>query len=194
MKSIRFALLLIAGLLLATTAQAHPGHGSEDFSYGFLHPVMGLDHLLAMLAVGVWAMQTGGRSLWVIPLSFLSMMLAGGLLGMQGPAIEMVELGIAGSVLVLGALILWSKRLPVAVSISLAGVFALCHGYAHGAEMQPDLGSTIYSAGFMVATAVLLGIGIAFSALATRGIAQMGMRITGGTVAVVGAAMLAGIV
>lgn len=156
-------LFVVAGLLLPSFAYAHVGAGeASGFMHGLAHPIGGLDHICAMLAVGLWATQMGGRSLWAVPLTFVGVMALGGALGTPGIGLPFVEQGIVLSVLLLGVLIAASVRLPLWLSSGMVGTFALWHGYAHGAEM-PELASGIgYALGFMLATALLHAAGIAF--------------------------------
>jgi urease accessory protein len=130
-----------------------------------VHPFTGIDHLCAMIAVGIWAVQTGGRTTWILPATFVSVMALAGLLGMAGIPLPFVEGGIFASLLVLGVLITAAIRLPAYVSIALVGGFALFHGYAHGVEMPQNAAGLNYSLGFMCSTIVLhlIGIGLAFS-------------------------------
>lgn len=185
--ALRRILFLLPFLLLPSLAQAHPGHGAANgLAGGFVHPLTGLDHLCAMIAVGLWAAQLGGRALWAVPLAFVSVMTLGALAGMNGHALPFVEQGIAASVLILGILIAAALRLPLAASIVLVGAFALFHGYAHGAEIPANASGFAYGAGFVVATAGLhlLGIGLGLTAqkLATE---QM-VRYAGGVIAMCG--------
>jgi urease accessory protein len=167
---LRSILFVIAGALLPAFAFAHTGAGhAGGFVHGLTHPVRGLDHFCAMLAVGLWATQMGGRSTWAVPLTFVSVMALGGALPILGISLPFVEQGIMLSVLLLGVLIAASVRLPLWPSCGIVGLFALWHGHAHGAEM-PALASGIeYALGFMLATASLHVIGIAFG----LGIQQM---------------------
>lgn len=152
-------------ILVPDIAHAHTGTGEAlGWAHGLLHPLAGLDHLCAMVAVGLWAAQTGGRALWLLPFTFAGVMVLGGLLGMAAlPPIAGVETGILMSLLVPGVLIAAAIRLPLAASLALVGLFALFHGYAHGAEMPPDASGLSYALGFMLSTAVLhlSGIGMA---------------------------------
>jgi urease accessory protein len=155
--------------VLATAAQAHPGHSANEWTHGFLHPMIGWDHLLAMLAVGIWATQlasTNRRALWAVPATFVSVMAIGALLGMSGLALAGVETGNAASVLVLGVLIAAAVRLPLPASMAIVGAFALLHGHAHGTEMPAAASSLTYGVGFMLATISLhaAGIGAALGA------------------------------
>ena len=143
-------------------AMAHTGHGEmSGFLHGALHPLGGVDHLLAMITIGLLAASLGGRALWALPLSFVSAMLAGGLVAMNGVPIPFVELGIAPSVVVFGLVTASAWRGPVAAAMALAAAFALLHGYAHGAEMPAGASGASYAAGFVLATALLHGGGIA---------------------------------
>src|SRR5438552_13637461 len=122
-------------LWLPSWAYAHVGPGgSSGFLRGFSHPLTGLDHIVAMVAVGLWAAQRGGRSIWLVPVTFVIVMALGGVLGAAGIALPWVERGIIASVLVLGVLIAAAVRLPLAAATLLVGLFALFHGHAHGAE------------------------------------------------------------
>lgn len=152
-----------AGLLLPSFAYAHVSVGeASGFMHGLTHPTSGLDHACAMLAVGLWAAQMGGRSVWAVPLTFVGVMALGGALPMLGTSLPFVETGIVLSVLLLGVLIAAAVRLPLLLSGSMVGLFALWHGHAHGVEM-PELASGIgYALGFVLATALLHVIGIAF--------------------------------
>jgi len=151
-------------LVTAPLAQAHPGHEGDglvwDFSGGFAHPLSGWDHLLAMIAVGLWAAQLGGRARWLVPSAFVGVMALGAAVGHAGLMLPGVEQGIAASVLVLGLLIATAVRLPVAAGMTLVGIFAVFHGIAHGAEMPATAGGLSYGAGFVVATALLHAVGV----------------------------------
>lgn len=159
--SIRLALpsaLLFAPIL----ASAHPGHGPEiGLAAGFAHPFGGFDHLLAMIAVGLWAAQLGGRARWIVPGAFVGAMALGGALGMAGLQVPFVEQGIVASLLVLGVLIVAALRMPPALGALLVGLFALFHGYAHGAEMPAAGGALGFGLGFVAATATLHLAGLA---------------------------------
>ena len=156
-------LSVAALMLLPSFAYAHAGAGeASGFLHGFAHPASGLDHICAMLAVGLWAAQMGGRSVWAVPLTFVSVMALGGALPMLGISLPFVEQGIVLSVLLLGVLIAASIRLPLWLSGSMVGLFALWHGHAHGAEMPAPASGVGYALGFMLATALLHISGIAF--------------------------------
>lgn len=147
-------------LLFTQTAFAHTfGADGVSFYQGFIHPLFGLDHLLAMLAVGIWAAQIGTRARWLIPAAFLTMLALGGGIGMLGWPLPQVELGIAASVVVFGLLIVGAARLPISVSMGIAGLFALLHGYAHGVEMPQAAAPGLYALGFIASSAMLHGLG-----------------------------------
>lgn len=155
---IRGSFVLIA-MAFSSIAYAHPGHG-DSYLAGVVHPFMGLDHLLAMLAVGVWAFQLGGRAKWLVPASFVALMAVAGALGMTGIALPMVESSIATSVLLLGLLIAFAVKMPPVLGAAIVGVFAVFHGYAHGTEM-PLLATPLqYGIGFVLSTVALHGIGL----------------------------------
>jgi urease accessory protein len=174
-KSIGRRLLALAAVLaVAPWASAHPGHDGDhdltwDLSGGLAHPLSGADHLLAMIAVGLWAAQLGGRARWLVPLAFVGVMTLGAALGHAGLIFSGIEQGIAASVLVLGLLIAKSVRLPAVAGMALVGFFALFHGLAHGAEMPATVGGLSYGAGFIAATCLLHLIGIGLGTLAARG-------------------------
>jgi urease accessory protein len=174
---------------LPTLALAHPGHEGDhdfgwDFSAGLAHPLSGWDHLLAMLAVGLWAAQLGGRARWLVPASFVALMTAGAALGHAGWQIAGTEQAIAASVLVLGLLVAGAVRLPVIAGMLLVGAFALFHGVAHGAEMPATAAGLSYGAGFVAMTALLHAAGLGAGALAARRASTDRLaRIAGGAIA-----------
>ena len=154
----RWSLALIV-IAFSGMAQAHPGH-EGGYLAGLSHSFTGLDHLLAMLAVGVWAAQLGGRAKYLVPASFIACMAVAGGIGMSGIALPMVDGWIATSVVLLGLLIAFSIKAPVALSASIVGVFAVFHGYAHGAEMPLLSTPWVYGMGFVLSTAALHGMGL----------------------------------
>jgi urease accessory protein len=163
------ALLTLTLIALPTAAFAHPGHGgAAGLLAGFIHPLGGLDHILAMLAVGVFAFVLGGRALVLVPLSFVGMMAVGFLLGAGGMDLPFVELGIALSSIVIGAAAAWGRPMPVAAAVSLVGAFAVFHGLAHGAEMPANAAGFEYALGLMLATALLHLSGIGAAACASK--------------------------
>jgi urease accessory protein len=174
-------------LLTGTAVWAHTGVGSvSGLGAGFAHPIGGADHILAMVAVGLWATQIGGRALWAVPLSFVGMMIIGAFVGLQGVALPFIEEGILVSVVVLGALIGMRVTLPVVASSFIVGLFAIFHGYAHGAEMPLDVGGMEYATGFVLATAVLHVIGIVASMAMHKFSNAKLSSVTGGAIAVGG--------
>ena len=188
--TLRKSLYALALFLTPALAFAHPGHGDSGLMAGLAHPVFGLDHLLAMLAVGLWAAQQSGAARWVLPLTFVGTMLLGGLLGFNGLEIPLMETGIAASVLAFGLLVAVAARLPMIVSVILTALFALTHGVAHGLEL-PELASPLgYAAGFVVATATLHAIGYALVRFLPRAAAPL-VRIAGAASAGAGVWLLA---
>jgi urease accessory protein len=182
--------LAFAGIAAAHVGEAGHVHG---FGAGFVHPFTGLDHLLAMVAVGLWAAQQRGTALWVLPLSFVAAMSLGALAGLGGLPLPMVESGIALSVLVLGLAVATAWRLPVSVSAALVALFALCHGHAHGTELAEGSGAAAYILGFVLATALLHASGIGL-ALGLRGERAPVLRMGGGAVAAAGLLILVGLI
>jgi urease accessory protein len=178
-------------LVVATPAMAHTGHHAiSGFLSGFGHPLTGLDHTLAMVGVGLFASLLGGRALWAIPASFVVMMLVGGMMGLVGVEVPAVESGIAVSIVILGAVVSLGWTWPAGAAIALVGVFAVFHGYAHGAEIPAGADATLYSLGFTLASMLLHGLGIAFGAVTSHQ-AHVG-RLAGAAVAVAGLVFLFG--
>jgi len=186
--------LILAFALLPTAAFAHTGLGDgHGFVHGFSHPLGGLDHILAMVTVGIFAWQLGGRALWLVPATFILVMAAGGLLGIAGVPVPFVELGIVASVIVLGAIVALGVKAPVAMAMGIVGLFALFHGHAHGTEMPLDASGLSYAAGFMLATAVLHTGGITLGCLIGRisdSYGRIAYRVAGSVVALTGVAIL----
>ena len=155
---------LLAYVTILPVAEAHTfGSQGAGLMAGLTHPFVGLDHLLAMIAVGIWAGQLGGRAVWLIPLTFVSVMAAAATLASFGLLLPLMEPAIACSVLVLGLLIAGSVRLPTSVGVLLVSLFAVFHGYAHGLELPQAASPILYGAGFVLATALLHGLGIGFA-------------------------------
>ena len=189
-------LTLLALCLAPTAALAHPAvGGTSGFMHGFMHPLSGLDHQLAMIMVGIFAYQLGGRALWLVPLTFVAVMAFGGFLGIAGGQVPFVELGIALSVIVLGAVVAFGVKAPVAVAMAVVGLFAIFHGHVHGSEMPLDVAGATYGAGFMLATALLhlVGIFIGFLiGMTSRSLGDNVYRLAGGLASVAGVALLLG--
>lgn len=189
--TLRKALYALALFLTPALAFAHPGHDSSGLMAGVAHPITGLDHLLAMLAVGLWAAQQQGAARWALPVTFVGTMLLGGLLGFEGLELPFMETGIAASVLALGLLVAVAVRPPMFVAVSLTALFALAHGVAHGLEL-PELASPWgYAAGFVAATAALHAAGYGLVRVLPQAAAPL-VRVAGGASAVAGAWLLAG--
>jgi len=177
--------LLVLSLMVSTPALAHTGsHAASGFADGFAHPFGGLDHMLAMVAVGLFATVLGGRALWAVPASFVFMMLIGGNMGFMGIGIPAAEAGIAASVVILGAVLAAGSRCLISVAMVLSGMFAIFHGYAHGTEMPTEAAAALYCLGFVSATALLHGAGLAIGLI--FGQRQMIHRLAGAGISVAG--------
>jgi urease accessory protein len=175
------ALILLAALLAPLPALAHTGVGTvAGFAAGALHPLSGLDHLAAMVAVGLWAALSGGAARWLLPLGFLGGMAAGGALGLLGVALPMAEGGILASLLVLGALVGAAARLPAAVAVPVVALFGLAHGHAHGTEMTAGADALAYAAGFLAVTALLHAAGLLAGIRLAGARARIALRLGGG--------------
>lgn len=175
-------------LLAAGPALAHPGHEAS----GFLHPFTGLDHLLAMVGVGLWAALLAERKPAMgvlVPTAFLVMMAIGAAAGFAGIKLPLVEAAILASVFVIGGLIIGAVRLPVAWAMAVVGLFAAFHGYAHALE-APSIGAGRYILGFLAATALLQGAGLALGWGVRRAVGDLGLRALGGVVLAAGAVVL----
>jgi urease accessory protein len=178
---------MLAACVLPSLTYAHVGVGqTSGFAHGFVHPLTGLDHMAAMVAVGLWAAQRGGRALWVVPLTFVGVMSVSGLLGALGVSVPLVEPGIVASVFVLGVLVAAAVRLPLVASSLIVGLFAVFHGHAHGAEMPETVSGLAYGIGFVLATGLLHGCGIGLGLLAGRLGSPRFVRYAGGATAALG--------
>jgi urease accessory protein len=178
-------------LLTPALALAHPGHGDNGLVAGISHPLGGLDHLLAMLAVGLWAAQQHGTARWALPCTFVGTMLIGGMLGFEGLNLPALESGIAASVLALGLAVALAVRPPLVMAVGATALFALFHGVAHGLEL-PDMSSPwTYAAGFVAATAVLHAAGYALVRTLPLAAAPL-VRLAGAASAATGVWLLAG--
>jgi urease accessory protein len=154
-------IVALSVLASAQAALAHPGHGA-GFAAGAAHPMTGLDHILAMVAVGLCAAHFGGRTLWLLPGTFLALMVAGAAFGTGATPTPIVDQAVAGSVLVLGLLVTTGKKAGLLPTFALVAAFALFHGYAHGSEMHSGLSANAYAVGFILTTAALHMLGIGF--------------------------------
>ncbi len=185
------ATLGVAASLFVPFAAAHNlgAHGA-GFASGVAHPPAGLDHILAMIAVGLWAAQLGGRAYWSVPLAFVGMMVLGAVAAAAGLSLPAVESGIAASVLILGLLIAFSARMAILLGMVLVGVFALFHGYAHGTELPQAASAASYGLGMLLATIGLHATGLGAGILFQR--AAVLLRIGGAMIAAAGAVMWGG--
>lgn len=193
MKLIIAALAII---LSPVAAFAHTGiSGASGIAHGFMHPVGGMDHVLAMVCVGFFAYVLGGRALWLVPAAFVAMMAAGGALGIAGAPVPFVELGIGLSIIVIGMAAALGRKMPTTAAMALVGAFAVFHGVAHGSEMPANAGGLAYTVGFMAATAILHAAGIAACFGAAGLIGRNGRaaaRVGGAFAAMAGAVMIGG--
>ena len=184
-------LVLSPGLAFAHTGIDH----SAGFFHGLAHPVGGLDHVLAMVAVGVFAFVLGGRALWLVPLSFVSAMVVGFALGVAQVQMPFVELAIALSSVAIGGAAAMGRPMPAGAAMALVGIFAVFHGHAHGAEMTATADGFSYALGFSTATALLhlAGVTAAFGAAQLAGrFGKVAARLAGGAFAIGGLGILAG--
>jgi urease accessory protein len=189
---IRAGAIAIALLGLPGLAEAHTGvHPliADGAAAGFAHPFSGFDHLLAMVAVGLWASSLGGVARWAVPSSFIAIMTLGAALGANGLALPAVEPMIALSVVALGVMVALSVRVPTAAAAAMVAVFGLFHGFAHGAEMPAMAQPIAYGLGFVAATALLHGVGLALGASLPRLAPARTLRLAGGAIAAAGVAL-----
>lgn len=185
--------LSVAMVSFSDAAFAHTGGGQvSGFLSGLSHPISGWDHILAMIAVGLWGALLGPPALWILPIAFPVAMAAGGMLGLLGIPLPWVEIGIAASSIVLGLLILTNMRLSLVVAIPLVMVFALFHGHAHGTELSPGADAVLYSLGFVMATGLLHAFGIGVGAVDKLPMGRTAIRALGGGVLLGGVYFLIG--
>jgi urease accessory protein len=192
---LRLSYLVLASFVMLTPALAHTGIGdATGLAHGMSHPVGGVDHVLAMVAVGLLAALMGGRALWLVPTSFVAMMALGGALGMAGIGIPFVEIGIGLSVVVFGAAVAWRADMSMLAAAAVVGLFAICHGQVHGAEIPDTVRGFEYGIGFMLAAGLLhvagIGLGLAIGRMSAHRAARVA-RLTGGGMAVAGVVLLA---
>ena len=193
MKRAAVTAFVVFFVIAPAAALAHSGHdGAGGLVHGFVHPVTGIDHVLAMIAVGVLAAQYGDRALWLVPMSLLFAMTAAGAIGMAGIPLQIVEAGIGLSIVVLGLVTAFQIKPPTLVAMVVVGFFALFHGYAHGSEMPNGIAGLSYGAGFLIATALLLSAGVGLGLLLQRRtLSRRLIQAGGGAMALVGIAVLA---
>ncbi|MAM60160.1 HupE/UreJ family protein [Maritimibacter sp. UBA3975] len=180
-------------ILLAGAAQAHTDSDVGGFISGFTHPILGWDHVIAMVAVGLWGAFLGKPAIWILPVVFPLVMAFGGALGVLGVPIPAVEAGIALSGVVLGLLIVFAVRAPLWVAAVIVGVFAIFHGHAHGTELPEAANPFAYGIGFVIGTGALHLAGIALGLLVGSAAGRVVVRAAGGVIAAVGAAFLFGV-
>jgi urease accessory protein len=179
-----FRIWLLWFLLWPSVVWAHVETGEiGGFLSGLKHPVTGLDHVLAMVAVGLWGAQLGAPAIWVLPVAFPLVMAMGGMLGLIGVPVPGVEYGIAASAILLGAAVTFAVCPPLVVTALLVGVFAIFHGHAHGTELLPGQSALLYSMGFVIATGCLHGVGIGIGAVHRWTWGQRLLRAAGAAVA-----------
>ncbi|BCV68164.1 HupE/UreJ family protein [Shewanella carassii] len=185
----RIIMLLL--LLLSLPISAHELHADGSFWDGFNHPVLGFDHLLAMLSVGILSTQLGHRAIWSVPLAFLFFMGLGAITGMLATPIPFVEPGIALSVLLLGLAIVLNREMPISFAMAFVGVFALFHGYAHGVEMPELARPGIYAMGFLLGTAAIHVAGVIIGSLINPdGKRKRAVQLMGSAIALVGSYLM----
>lgn len=190
----RTILLSLALAVTATAAAAHTGEGiTGGFLSGLTHPIYGWDHVVAMVAVGLWGAFLGKPALYVLPVVFPLVMAIGAAMGIAGIPVPQVEVGIALSGVVLGLLVLAAVRLPMVIAAIIVGVFAIFHGYAHGTELPGAANPFAYAIGFVIATGALHLVGIAFGYLTVLPKGKYIVQAGGGVIALVGAAFLFGV-
>ncbi len=192
MKATAYATKTVGLIFLFTAvAQAHSPEGlAGGFLSGILHPVTGLDHVVAMVAVGLWGAFLRNPAIWMLPVIFPLVMTVGGVLGIAGVPIPAVEVGIALSAVVLGIMVAAAARPPLFVAALLVGLFAIFHGHAHGTELPHAVNPLAYSLGFVLATGLLHLAGIAFGLLERFANGKLAIRALGGVIALVGVGFL----
>jgi urease accessory protein len=178
-------------LLWPTGASAHIlGDQAGGFISGFAHPISGLDHVVAMVSVGLWGAQLGAPAIWLLPVTFPIVMAFGGMLGLMGVPLPGTEIGIALSAIGLGAMVASEARPPLWIAAVLVGFFAIFHGHAHGTELPPDESGVLYSIGFVVATGLLHLTGIGIGLIHRWKAGEVTMRLGGAAVAITGCVFL----
>lgn len=188
-------LALAAATFLVFPALAHEGEGvGGGLVSGFLHPILGWDHVAAMVAVGLWGAFLGRPAIWQLPVIFPVVMVFGGILGIAGVPVPQVETGIAASALVLGLMVAMAVRPPLWIAWALVGIFAIFHGHAHGTELPGAANAVAYSIGFVVGTGLMHMIGIGFGILARWPTGRIAVRAGGGLIALAGIGFLTGAV
>lgn len=193
MKQFHIYLVTMMLFMFAGAASAHESAGiAGGFSSGFMHPVLGWDHVIAMVAVGLWGAFLGSPAIWILPVVFPLVMAFGGALGVIGIPVPAVETGIAVSAIVLGAMVAFAVRPPIWVAAVIVGAFAIFHGHAHGTELPSAANPLAYSLGFVIATGLLHISGIAFGMMVHWPFGKIVVRAGGSVIALAGAGFLAG--
>jgi urease accessory protein len=196
-KIIKSCLAAAPAILMPAVAFAHTAVGdASGLVHGFGHPISGLDHVLAMVMVGVLAWQLGGRALWLVPTTFVAVLAVAGALAITGVRVPFAEIGIALSVVALGAIVAFDLKAPTVMAMGLVGLFAVFHGHAHGAEIPENAGGVAYAAGFMLTTAFLHLAGISAGFLIGKAGEHYGsavLRLAGGLATVAGVVLLVGV-
>ena len=196
MKNRHSLSLAICALLIAyaSSASAHEAGGiAGGFISGFLHPILGWDHVVAMVAVGLWGAFLGNPAIWILPVVFPLVMAFGGALGVIGVPLPAVETGIAASAVVLGAMVAFTVRPPIWVAAVIVAAFAIFHGHAHGTELPGAANPLAYSIGFVISTGLLHLSGIAFGLLVRWPAGKIAVQAGGGLIALAGVGFLTGI-
>jgi urease accessory protein len=185
------AVLMLLGPDLAF-AHDETGAAGGGFVTGFLHPILGWDHVAAMVAVGLWGAFLGPPAIWLLPVTFPLVMALGGVLGVVGVPIPGIEFGIAASALIIGAAILLAWRAPLVIAAVIVGFFAIFHGHAHGTEMPGSASPFAYAAGFVIGTGLLHLAGIALGSLTRWQPGRLAVRVAGGVIALAGLGFITG--
>ena len=190
------ALLVLSALAIAAApATAHPNTGlGVGFVSGFTHPLTGIDHILAMVAVGIWGTQLRKPATWLLPVTFPLVMSLGGALGVRGVPLPGVEIGVAASAAVLGLMIVLAVRPPIAVAAAIVGAFAIFHGYAHGIELPKAAYPLAYGVGFVLSTGLLHITGIALGLIERWPVGVKALRAMGAGISLAGVYLLLGLI
>ena len=189
----RIAAVTLTFLLTGSAASAHSGDlAAAGFVTGFMHPILGWDHLSAMVAVGLWGAFLGSPAIWVLPVAFPLVMALGGAAGVLGLPLPGIEMGISGSALVIGLAVALAVRPPLWIAALVVAAFAVFHGHAHGAEMPEAANPLAYATGFVISTGLLHLAGIAFGLLSAHPVGRVAVRAAGGVIALAGAGFLTG--
>jgi urease accessory protein len=187
----RLAALTLTAFVMATPAMAHTGEGlAGGFAGGFMHPLLGPDHIAAMLAVGLWGAFLGAPAIYILPVVFPLVMAFGGVLGILGAPLPGIEIGIAVSAVVLGLMVALAAKPHLAVAAILVGAFAVFHGHAHGTELPDGANALAYALGFVIATGLLHLAGIGFGLLTQYPGGRLAVRTAGGAIAIAGLVFL----